>query len=74
MPVGLKIRRASIGIQRRHAAKYVRESPSLLPCLPAPLAEAYGDARIEAAGETGLEIKILPEVCEWTLYQVLGDY
>jgi hypothetical protein len=45
----------------------------LRPCLPALLAEAYGDARIEAAGETGLDLKTFPEVCEWTLYEVLGD-
>ena len=65
---------ASINIQRRRVAKYLRESPSLRPCLPALLAEAYGDARIEAGGETDLDIRTFPEVCEWTLHEVLGDY
>jgi uncharacterized protein DUF29 len=45
---------ASILVQRKHLAKYLRQSPSLRPELPELLSDAYDNARIEAANETGL--------------------
>jgi hypothetical protein len=35
------------------------------------LAYAYDEARIEAADETGIDFDTFPEVCEWTVGEVL---
>jgi len=62
---------ASIRVQRKHLAKFLRESPSLRRELPELLADAYDQARIEAADETGIDFDTFPEVCEWTVAEVL---
>ena len=36
-------------------------------------ADAWQDARIEAAKETGGEIQRFPAACPWTVEQVLGE-
>jgi len=62
----------SIRVQRKHLAKYLRHSPSLRPELPELLSDAYDNARIEAANETGLDPDTFPEACEWTIAEILG--
>ena len=62
---------ASISVQRKHVAKFLRESPSLHPELPELLSDAYDDARIKAADETGIDFDAFPETCEWTVAEVL---
>jgi hypothetical protein len=62
---------ASIRVQRKHLAKFLRESPSLRPELPELLADAYEEARIEAANETAIDFDSFPETCEWTVAEVL---
>ena len=62
---------ASIRVQRKHAAQFLLESPSLRPDLPRLVSSAYDDARIDAANETGIDIDTFPETCEWTVEQVL---
>jgi len=62
---------ASIRVQRKHAAEFLSESPSLRPGLPKLLASAYDNARIDAADETGIDIDAFPETCEWTVEEVL---
>jgi hypothetical protein len=64
---------ASIRVQRKHAADFLLESPSLRPDLPKLLSNAYDDARIDAANETGIDIDIFPETCEWTVDEVLAQ-
>jgi hypothetical protein len=61
----------TIGVQRLHLTKYLRESPSLRPRLPEILADAYETARFDAENETGLMLDTFPETCEWTLAEVL---
>jgi len=61
----------AVAIQRRHLAKYSRESPSLRAKLDELLADAYDIARFDAANETGLMIDTFPELCEWTVPEVL---
>jgi uncharacterized protein DUF29 len=63
---------ASVHVQRRHIAKVLKESPSLRPKLPELLSDAYDQARIDAANETGLDIDTFPETCEWPAAEVLG--
>jgi hypothetical protein len=63
---------ASVRVQRKQLAKFLRESPSLRPELLELLADAYDKARIEAADETGIDIDTFPETCEWTVAEVLG--
>lgn len=63
---------AGVRVQRRHIAKFLKESPSLRPKLPELLSDAYDQARIDAANETGLDIDIFPETCEWPAAEVLG--
>ena len=45
---------ATIREQRRRIEKLLRESPSLQPFVATALAEAYAEAREDAAAETGL--------------------
>jgi len=63
---------ASIRVQRKQLAKFLRESPSLRSELPELLGDAYDKARIEAADETGIDLDTFPEMCEWTVAEVLG--
>ncbi len=62
---------ASIRVQRKHFSKFLRESPSLRPELSELVADAYDSARIEAEQETGLDLDTFPEICEWTVAEVL---
>ena len=64
---------ASIRVQRKQIEESLRESPSLRRDLPQILSDAYDRARIDAANETGLDIDIFPEECEWTLAEVMVE-
>jgi hypothetical protein len=63
---------ASINVQRRAVAESLADSPSLRPELPHFLEGAYERARIKAADETGLDLDLFPESCEWTVAEILG--
>jgi ribosomal protein L29 len=58
--------------QRRRIQKLLRESPSLRPFVPETLAEAYSDAREDAAEETGLPETEFPAECPFTSDEVLS--
>jgi hypothetical protein len=62
---------ASIRVQRNRLADHLDDNPSLRPTLPRALASAYRDAALEAVAETGLAGTTFPEVCPWTVEQVL---
>ena len=49
------------------------DSPSLRRQLPALIAEAYPGARRLASSETGLSLATFPEMCPWTVEQVLDE-
>lgn len=63
--------RATVQTQRLQVAKVLRNNPSLRSTVPGEVGDAYAIARIEApvAFEAGEEI--VPDVCPWTVEQVL---
>ena len=63
---------ATIRVQRKQLAKFLRQSPSLHPELPELLSDAYDNARIDAANETGIDLDTFPETCPWTVAEVLS--
>jgi Domain of unknown function DUF29 len=58
--------------QRRRIEKLLRESPSLRPFVGEVLAEAYADAREDAADETGLSETEFPAECSFSAEEVLS--
>lgn len=56
----------TIHIQRRHAAKQIRDNPSLKRRLGEALAEAHETARLTAANETGLPLNAFPVDCPYS--------
>jgi hypothetical protein len=60
-------------VQRNHIAKFLKLSPSLRRELPEFIGDAYDNARLRAADETGLELEVFPESCEWTVAEVLAE-
>jgi len=61
--------------QRERLLRRLEKTPSLKAVLSDPdwWADAWLDARIEAAKETGVEIQRFPAACPWTVEQVLGE-
>lgn len=49
----------------------LKENPSLKPKLPEILKNAYRTARLEAADETGLDEKVFPKECPWSIEEIL---
>ena len=64
----------TISGQRERIIRRLRQTPSFKATLNDPdwWADAWFDARIEAAKETGIEIQVFPPVCPWTTDQVLN--
>jgi hypothetical protein len=58
--------------QRRRIEKLLRESPSLRPFVGEVLAEAYADAREDAADETGLPETDFPAECPFSADEVMS--
>ena len=61
----------SIKTQRLSVAERIEDSPSLAPLLPQFLARAYRRARIEAAGETGLDESAFPVACPYSYETIM---
>ncbi|MCJ2059458.1 DUF29 domain-containing protein [Methylobacterium sp. J-048] len=55
----------SIRTQRSIVAERLKDSPSLKPQIAVLVARAYHRARIEAAGETGLDEAAFPSACPY---------
>jgi hypothetical protein len=62
--------RKTIREQRKQIAEILEESPSLRARRAAEMARAYSDARDDAEDETGLPLKVFPEICPFSLDQV----
>jgi hypothetical protein len=60
----------TINRERRQLLKQDKASPSLAAKAKLLLAEAYDDARPDAADETDLPLDTFPAVCPWTLDQI----
>lgn len=61
----------SIVNARHRARKVLKENPSLKSKLQNLLKEAYFSARLDAAIETGLDIKVFPKECLWKQAEIL---
>jgi len=61
---------ATIRVQRRDLARHMADNPSLKAAVDEAMADAYGNAVIQAGGETGLPEETFPPVCPWTFDQV----
>lgn len=61
----------TIGRERLRAARLLRQNPGLKPHREALLAEAYADARAEAALETDLPLARFPATMPFTLAQIM---
>ena len=65
--------RATITVQRRALARHMADNPGLRAKLPEAIADAYGDAILTAADETGLLMEAFPETCPWSFEQLSDD-
>jgi hypothetical protein len=63
--------RLTIREQRRRLARLLHQNPSLHPTVPAIIAESYPHARLMALDDTEVPSTTFPEMCPWTLEQVL---
>ncbi len=63
--------RLTIEEQRRRIARRLKKSPSLRHDSGEALAEAYADAVLKAAKETGIDRQAFPDQCPFTLEQIL---
>jgi hypothetical protein len=57
--------------QRRKIERLIRKNPSLRHTLDQTLADAYGDAIIAAAKETGLAEGVFPGQCPYSVQQII---
>jgi hypothetical protein len=62
---------ATIKVQRRDLTRLLRDNPSLKSKLDEAMSDAYGDAIILAASETGLSEAGLPSTCPWSFEQAM---
>ena len=61
----------SVMEHRKRAELVLDDSPSLRPLCGEVLAEAYDLARVRAARQTGMAVRVFPIECEWTVDEVL---
>ena len=59
--------------QRRQTTRVLRDNPSLKPLLAEIVVEAYEDAILRAAQETGMEESAFPAGCPFTIDQILEE-
>ena len=59
-------------VQRDDLADHLADNPSLKPKLDELLVSGFRKAALTAAGETGLDRVVFPEVCAWSLEQIMN--
>jgi len=64
-------RRLSDEEQRRKLARHIKQNPSLKALLGDAVADAYGDALIDAERETGLPRSTFPTECPWSFDTIM---
>lgn len=64
---------ATIKEQRRRVKRVLKKNPGLKSYLEEAFEYAYGDARLMATRETGMEENTFPEACPFTIEQTLDD-
>ncbi|MGZ8217715.1 DUF29 domain-containing protein [Methylomagnum sp.] len=65
--------RATIDEQRLRVARVLRKNPSLKSKLNEAFADAYDDARLIAMRETGIDKKVFPKACPFSIAETLND-
>ena len=65
--------KGSIAEHRRRIRKSLKDSPSLKPYFEEVFAECYSDAVEQASAETGLSEETFPQLCPYTLAEVLDS-
>ncbi len=63
----------SIKNSRYHAIDTYKDNPSLKQYLPKIFKNAYFTARLKAMDETGLEEKVFPLECPWTIEEIMKE-
>lgn len=64
---------ASIRVQRRDLTRHLADNPSLKAKLNESIADAYGDAVIQAGAETDLPEEVFPAVCPWSFERMMAE-
>ncbi|MEY6433601.1 DUF29 domain-containing protein [Thioalkalicoccus limnaeus] len=59
--------------QRRRLRRHLAQNPSLKSKLTQAIEDAYGDAILEAARQTGLAEEAFPQTCPFTPEQAIDD-
>ncbi len=65
--------RLTVKEQRRRVERHLRQNPSLKNALGTTIADAYGDARIDAERETDLDENAFPVECPWSFGQIMDE-
>jgi Domain of unknown function DUF29 len=65
--------RSTIREHRNRILDILEDSPSLRNVLAESLDQCYRQARLQAADETDLEIKVFPEPCPYDCAQILNE-
>lgn len=63
----------SIKASRLKANRLMKKNPSFKRFLNQWRQEAYDDAIVAACAETGLDEKIFPKECPWSIEEILGE-
>jgi hypothetical protein len=63
--------RNSAMVQRNHVRKALRKNPGLQPHVDEAIAEAYEDARLDAATETDRDDGAFPKHCPYSWDQIM---
>ncbi|MDR5857029.1 DUF29 domain-containing protein [Caballeronia sp. LZ062] len=65
--------RTTLRIQRMAIERRLNKTPSMKPMLSDQdwISDMWGDARQQAANETGIGVAAFPETCPWPMTQVL---
>jgi len=63
----------TIRVQRRDIMTLMKDNPSLKSIVPEALENAYGNALIAAADETGLPESTFPSLCAWSFDHIMDE-
>jgi hypothetical protein len=73
MAVGLEWRKRALTAYCGEIARHLADNSSLMARLPEFLANAYGDAVLLAARESGLAESAFPASSPWTFGEIMDD-
>ncbi len=59
--------------QRRRIVRHMKENPSLQAAFPEILRDAYVDATLKAAAQTGMDLDSFPETCPYCWEQITAE-